>query len=570
MSVFRDLLLNVEPALMPWSGLLTGLCSVGAISTYRNEAYLRSEILTYASLSGMLGLLAWYIDTQASLIDGLLWGVFCLIGIGFIWWWYRHGVQCLDQMHAKLTRRSDLARVGRTDVRTVAASLPVPRVGYDPRKYYKGGESEAFFMGLSEEGEPIYWAGKLPHVALAGTTGSGKGRKLQCLSAQCVGKGEALFYLDPKDDEYGPHSVYAACHAYNKPYHYLRLLPESPAQINIIAGAKQWEIEELLIAALDIGDKGGASDYYMSKNRKAASEAARIAVEQQLTLAEVYRQIAHSDFWQEEAPGFIDKLSELANVAAINAKTGAFTLAEIVESGGAVYVVGSMTLSAVLRAQQMLFVRIQQLATARDRLAGPQRTVCVIADELRYHISKPVIQGLAASRDKGMRVILAFQSFADLKDCPASMTPEMVEGAVIENTRAKLIYRVEDPDTAEWLQRKSGVILVDDEAKVINRNVALTETTEGDRTIRQSEHFLFDTNKLTNLPPGWGVLFGQNQAQACYVSPIPTVKCRAAVTPIAAAEQPESATLAVESPRAPLAIPDGSAKTLKNDFFTLE
>ncbi|MFZ2972653.1 MAG: type IV secretion system DNA-binding domain-containing protein [Ferribacterium limneticum] len=354
------------------------------------------------------------------------------------------------------------------------------------------------------------------------------------------------------------------------PYHYLRLLPESPAQINIVAGAKQWEIEELLIATMDIGDKGGPSDYYMSKNRKAAREAARIAAEQQLTLAEVYRQLANSDYWQEEAPGFLDKLSELANVAAINAKTGVFSLAEIVQSGGAVYVVGSMTLAAVLRAQQMLFVRIQQLATARDRLAGAQRTVCVIADEMRYHISKPVIQGLAASRDKGMRVILAFQSFADLKDCPSSMTPEMVEGAIIENTRAKLIYRVEDPDTAEWLQRKSGIILVDDEAKVINRNVALAETTEGERTIRQSDHFLFDTNRLTNLPPGWGVLFGQNLAQACYVSPIPTKKCRSAVTPVAAADQLDESSALVEFPRTSLAIPQTLAKSINNDFFTLE
>lgn len=570
MSLFQELLLGLEPVLIPWSGLLTGLCSIGAISTYRHEAYLRSEILTYASLSGLLGLLAWSIDAQASAIDGLLWGALCLMGVGAIGWWYRHGVQFLDQLHAKLTRRSGLARIGRTDVRTVAADLPVVRNSYDPRQYYKS-DSEEFFMGLGEHGDPIYWDGKLPHVAIAGTTGSGKGRKLQCLSAQSIAKGEALIYLDPKDDEFGPHSVFAACQAYSKPHHYLRLLPESPAQINIVAGAKQWEIEELLIATMDIGDKGGPSDYYMSKNRKAAREAARIAAEQQLTLAEVYWLFASSEYWQEEAPGFLDKLGELANVAAINAKIGVFSLADIVESGGAVYVVGSMTLAAVLRAQQMLFVRIQQLATARDRLAGPQRTVCVIADEMRYHISKPVIQGLAASRDKGMRVILAFQSFADLKDCPASMTPEMVEGAIIENTRAKLIYRVEDPDTAEWLQRKSGIILVDDEAKVVNRNGALAETIEGERTIRQSDHFLFDTNKLTNLPPGWGVLFGQHLAQACYVSPVPTEKSRAAVTPVAAAEQPDSSILAIdESPSAPQSIPQGSTKTLTRDFFTLE
>lgn len=570
MALFRELLLSVEPVLMPWSGLLTGLCSVCAVSTYRNEAYLRSEILTYGSLSGILGLLAWSIDTQASMTDGLLWGALCLIGIGLIWRWYRHGVQWVDQVHARLTRRSGLARVGRTDVRSVAASLPVPRVAYDPRKYYKAEASEEFFMGLNETGQPIYWHGRLPHVLIAGTTGSGKGRKLQCLSVQSIHKGELLVYLDPKNDEYAAHVIYAACQVFGKPYHYLLLLPESPVQINLLQGAKAWEIEELLISGLDLGDKGGPSDYYMSKNRKAAKEAARLASEEALTLAELHCRFANNDYWLEESPGFVDKLGELAGVEAINAKVGVFSLAEMMQSGGAVYVVGSMTLPAVLRAQQMIFVRIQQLASARDRLAAPLKTVCVIADEMRYHISKPIIQGLAASRDKGMRIAFAMQGLADVKDCPASMNPEMVEGALIENTRAKLVYQIEDPNTAEWLQRKSGIILVDDEAKVINRNVALAETTEGERTIRQSDHFLFDTNKLTNLPPGWGVLFGQHLAQACYVSPIPTEKCRAAVTPVAAEVQPDSSILAVESPRTPPAIPHGSIKSLNNDFFAME
>lgn len=373
---------------------------------------------------------------------------------------------------ARLTRRSLTARVGKTDVRTVSTLLPIPRKPYNPWKNYCDSESSGFFMGMDEFGKAIIWQGRLPHIAVAGTTGSGKGRKLQCLSAQSVCKGELLIYLDPKDDEYGAHVIYEACQRYGKAYHYLRLLPESPPQINLLAGAKAWEIEELLIAGLDLGDKGGPSDYYMAKNRKAAREAAQIASNQGLTLAEVHRTFLANEYWQEEAPGFIDRLGELAGVSAINAPQGAFTLSDMLASGGAVYVVGSMTLTAVLRTQQMIFVRIQQLATARDRLAGPLKTVCVVADEMRFHISKPVIQGLAASRDKGMRVVLAFQSFTDLKDCPASLNPEMVIGAVIENTPAKLIYKLEDPDTADWLQRKSGIIQVDDETKVLNRSGA--------------------------------------------------------------------------------------------------
>lgn len=516
---------------MPWSGALTGFCALGAISTYRREAYLRSELLTYASATGLVGLAGWYVNPEASITEAALWLLAFVGGFALVGWWYRSAVQWIDNTHARLTRRSRTARAGRTDVRTVSALLPIPRKPYDPWKFYGDSENEGFFMGMDEFGTPIIWQGRLPHVAVAGMTGSGKGRKLQCLSVQSVCKGELLIYLDPKDDEFGAHVVYTACQRYAKPYHYLRLLPESPPQINLIAGAKAWEIEELLISGLDLGDKGGPSDFYMAKNRKAAREAAQIAGEQGLTLAEVHRQFLTSEYWQEEAPGFVDKLGELAGVAAINAKQGAFTLSDMMASGGAVYVVGSMTLTAVLRAQQMIFVRIQQLATARDRLAGSLKTVCVVADEMRFHISKPVIQGLAASRDKGMRVVLAFQSFTDLKDCPASLNPEMVIGAVIENTPVKLIYKLEDPDTAEWLQRKSGVIQVDDETKVLNRNLALSETTEGERSVRQAEHYLFDTNKLSNLPPGWGVLFGQKLAQACYVSPVPVEKCRAAISP---------------------------------------
>jgi len=205
--------------------------------------------------------------------------------------------------------------------------------------------------------------------------------------------------------------------------------------------------------------------------------------------------------------------------------------------------------------------------------------VCVIADEAKYHISRPVLQGLGASRDKGMRVVLAFQSFQDLKDCPDDLNPDMVIGAIVENTPCKLIYRLEDPDTADWLARKSGVVLVDDEARTLEKNIALSETTFGERTIRQAEHFLFDSNKLMNLPSGWSVLFGRGVARACYVSPYRVTKSTEAITPTAApVSQEESEINSLESAEAvpSMMVRTGGKKrggggvAADNDFFSLE
>lgn len=563
----------VIDALLPWGGVLASIGTLGAIATYRAEAYLRSELLTYGAAAGWLGLLLWWREPEAAAWPAGLWLIaFVAGGIGVLGW-YRFGAPYLDRVQAFLTRPSALVRAGRTDVRDIAKRLPPPRREYDPRTFHR---ADAFFLGLDPKGQPLYWQGALPHVAVVGTTGAGKGRKLQDLAAQSVAMGEALVYLDPKDDEWGPHALFAACAAAERPYHYVALRPDAPPQFNLIAGAAAWEIEELLSAGLDLGDKGKGADFFKAKDRAAARHAAQLAAAGGLTLAAVHAAMAGDDYWCQEAPGFLDKLGELAALPAIHAPTGGVALATLIAEGGGLYVVGSMTLQAARRAQQMLFVRVQQLASARDRMSGSQRIVCVIADEAKYHLSRPILQGLGASRDKGMRVVLALQSFLDLRDCPADLDPDAVLGAVIENTPAKLIYRLEDPDTAEWLARKAGTILVDDETRVLGRNLALAETSAGERSLREAEHFLIDLNQLTHLPPGWAVLYGQGIARLCYVSPYRVAKSPAAIAVVAAAGDSVAAAADAEAATAtPVALSVNSAPRPRGSdrdaaFFALD
>ncbi|RRB31379.1 TraM recognition domain-containing protein, partial [Escherichia coli] len=106
--------------------------------------------------------------------------------------------------------------------------------------------------------------------------------------------------------------------------------------------------------------------------------------------------------------------------------------------------------------------------------------------ELKYHLSKPALEGLGAARDKGVHIIMAHQSIADLKDCPADLNGDAVVGAVVENAKFKLVYKLQDPDTADWVARMSGTILVDDESRKARTDGVLIETIDNERTIRQA------------------------------------------------------------------------------------
>ena len=63
-------------------------------------------------------------------------------------------------------------------------------------------------------------------------------------------------------------------------------------------------------------------------------------------------------------------------------------------------------------------------------------------------------------------------------------------------------------------------------------SVALSETVDGERTLRQAERYLIDVNMFTNLPKGCGVLAVAGKlARFCFTSPMPAARVPAAITP---------------------------------------
>jgi hypothetical protein len=279
-----------------------------------------------------------------------------------------------------------------------------------------------------------------------------------------------------------------------------------------------------MVAGFSLAEKGDVADFYRIDDRKAAREAPMKATEEERQSFKGLFSSLYVQGLEDTIKAFYGKLEELSLVESINA-VGGMRLQDVFDHGGCCYVIGSMRNSKILITQKMILIRLFQLAEMRDRVAGKPRPIAIFLDELKYHISKPAMEGLGAARDKGVHMLLAHQSVADLKDCPADLNGDAVVGAVVENTKFKLVYRLQDPDTAEWVSKMSGTILVDDETRYVESSKTLNEVVDDKRNIRMAERQYVDTNMLLNLPNFVSYIFTMNDVpKPSLIAPIKVQK----------------------------------------------
>ncbi|EBX1769793.1 MFS transporter [Salmonella enterica subsp. enterica serovar Poona] len=413
----------------------------------------------------------------------------------------------IDNFKHRMIKKSKLERNTRTDVRKVKELLP-DSTEYNPLDYID--LKKGIFIGLNKDDQPQYITikeFKTQHAAIIGTTGSGKGVTATVLLYQAILSDEAVFVEDPKDDEWAPHVLREACKKAGKKFTLINL-NKLNFQLDLLADISHEQLEELFNAGFSLAKKGEASDFYRIKDRRAARNTAAIHGKG-MTLRDLF----NTDFVQslrEDVPAFFGELEEIALVNSINATNG-FSLKEVFDEGGCCYIIGSTRNQKIISAQRMILTRLIQIAETRDRINTTPRTVAIFLDELKYHLSRPALEGLGTARDKGVHIFMAFQATDDLRDCPSDLNGDSVIGAVIENAKFKLIYKIQNPETAEWAARMTGSILVDDEMRKVRTDLSLTEKVDTDRMIRQAESYYIDSNMFLNLPEKVGFVFTSSE-----------------------------------------------------------
>lgn len=428
----------------------------------------------------------------------------------------------LDRLKLRFTKKSSLLRAMRTDIREISRQIPQAAKSYIPERYFK--KSEKIFLGLNAQRRPIYCPSELwrsSHCDLIGTTGGGKGVAAGVLLTQAVIQGEAVIVIDPKDDEWLPHLLAQAAQRNGVPFFYIDLTGNTP-QWNPFQNKTAFEIEELFSGAFGQTASGGIDDFHRGRDRVCARRFAEIYLENPTKISRVYSQLlVKFPNEMKEANKFRDDLSEITSLPSINTSNG-LNIKNAIHSGSVIYVRGSMRNPRALKLQKMFVISVIQHCEKRDRETA--RHVCLFLDEFKYLISKPSLEALGAIRDKRAHVILAHQSLGDLRDCPKDLSPESVVSSINENCRLKFAYKVNDPDTADWLSRMSGQILVDDEVRTIKTSATLAEYRDSERSLRQTERSLIDMNMLLSLPKGCAALYGNGLAQFTFMSPIKVEK----------------------------------------------
>jgi type IV secretory pathway TraG/TraD family ATPase VirD4 len=465
---------------------------------------------------------------KMSYLELRYWAASWLGGIVLAFAWLRYAQPGIAVLLSKIKRTSSLERNKKTDVREIGKFLP-DSIDFDPLRYIN--LKKGIFLGLDEKRKPVYLnvptGTSAPHIQVAGSTGTGKGVSLGVMGTQFLERGEAVIFFDPKDDEWAPHVMFAAAQRLGKPFHIINLNRPNGAQFNLFEDATEEEAFELFQVGFSLTDKGAGSDFFSIADRWEAMQTARLMVSDNLNCVDAFEKRQGT---MDGAAKFEGRLRELASVPSINARIGAgVILKKVIEEGGCIYVVGSTRNDLIKTAQRTLLIRLIQLAERRDRIAGGVRPVCIVLDELKYHISRPALEALGTARDKGVHLVLAHQSLGDLRDCPSDLNPDAVVDAIIENCRIKIFYKVLGAQTAEWLAAMTGQILVDDEVRRVEKNLGQADIVSGERSIRQAERYFVDVNMLLNLPFGSAVVLGDGLAKFASIRLIKTEKNQDAV-----------------------------------------
>lgn len=393
-----------------------------------------------------------------------------------------------------------------TDARTVRKALAFGKA-FDPLRYMRDPAKKGMFFGIDAAQRPVYvpLQDARKHLQLVGETRTGKTVAATLLLSQCAALRETVVVLDPKVDVYAPRVMQEAARRAGVPFVYLDLRPDQSPQLSLLHGASASEIEELLIDCFDLRAKGTDADVYRVEDRAAAR---RLAASGVSTFAEMVV-IAEQDPKIREARKFMEDLRELAAHPVADTKVG-LRLGDVVSTPCVLYIAGSTRHDNTIRLQKLVLMRLLQLL---DRKRDVDPWTAIFLDEFKYLLSPSALAALGTSAHRRCHLIIAHQSNGDLRDC-AGLDSHAVYGAVVVNTGLKLIYKTNDPDTAQWAANLSGDIRGIQET--IGKNPAASPGSFTERRLP-----LIDRNVLLALPQRTGMLFGAGIARLVHVHPLP-------------------------------------------------
>jgi len=168
-------------------------------------------------------------------------------------------------------------------------------------------------------------------------------------------------------------------------------------------------------------------------------------------------------------------------------------------------------------------ILIQDLKTAVQRIQDFDESVrpktTVILDEFASIASSGFIELINKARSANVSLTLAHQSLGDLNSISDSFTDQ-----ILDNTPNKIIFRVDSPDTADFLARLIGTRKSSKKTSQTQNIGVLGDSSTGLGTVRDTEEFIVSPNDIKSLSRGQALILTKIPFNISKVQLIPARK----------------------------------------------
>lgn len=405
------------------------------------------------------------------------------------------------------------------EIKKVLSGLTLNK--YSPPDYYVPGK---IFLGLDENFNPNYIDKKTfdeSHIEILGKTGSGKGTSGVNIAYQLLAEktyDDFVVFFDPKKDEWAG-SVLNSLNLHN--FHHIDLNAKIP-QINPFYNIDKDDFIEMMNIAFNMELTGTDADFFRTEDRKGIRQVAyKIQGNKEFNISNVVKSLKFVEKNMKINLKYITNLvEEIASIEAIRTKKG-LDLEELINQKGVLIIGGSTKSEAIKSVQNLILARILLIL---ERRQNRKRHVTIIVDEFRYFVSKMTLDMLATLRDKNANMIMLHQSFGDFAN--SSLRQDAVEDSVITNSGIKIVYQINNPDTADKLAKMTGDIS-------INKQIKEMDLAENFEMIQEKKLRLMENNKpyidkglFMNLPKGVSIILSEHLPKISFMQPIIVEKVR--------------------------------------------
>lgn len=398
-----------------------------------------------------------------------------------------------------------------SDIRDVIGKLEAKN--FTPSEYYS--LKDKVFLGLNQNNKPVYIQldqFKETHTEIIGPTRSGKGVAMGNIAEQSIKMGDNFIMHDPKHDRFLPHIMKEAADKVGAKFIFFDLNDDYLGSWNPFGGGTRREQRTRLMWALGMGETGSDADFYKLGEKKDIDKLLKSQSWSVTSLIEALEKVAED----RQAKRAISALSEIAQISTFTPKSGKGVKWEHLlssEEQVVIYVRGNLNDETIKKMHRLLLIELNQYIIRLDKEGKRKRHVTQLVDEVNFLTSMPLADALATIGGFKCNMILAYQSPAQLRNVPDTLTdPDVVEESIHTNCQNKIIYRMENGELAEWAASKTGkqfkTVKRLEQTKVDNVGA---ETWAEEGSYNKVEEYYMTSNVFLGLVQRVGVLITPGQ-----------------------------------------------------------